>query len=306
MNYDWKRIKNIQHIVFDEADLMFVSQMKEVRKLFEFYTGRKINFSRKEAVRRRKRESKRNYIFSQYERVPQFVFAGATMPSGGRKTILPLLKSFVPGVELVQTEMVHRTVKNTTFDFIDMNEDFDTKTYILAAILERELRASGCHLNTDESVNDGIFNPFRTIVYVNKVSDAERLYGVLNIKRPEAKRINHRYSIQDQESTVKLAEATNDDKTDEFNMNKFVVKWHGKICFLHSGISGAERISTLEGFSKGRYNVMVTTGLAARGIDIPNVNVVFQFDFPLNVADILHRAGRTGRAGAEGKGMTMI
>ena len=305
MNYDWQRIKNINHIVFDEADLMFISQLKEVRKLFEFYTGRKVDFSRKEAIRRRKRESKRKFSTSRYEKVPQFVFAGATMPSGGRKTIISLVQRFVPRVELIQTEMVHRTIKDTKFDFIDVEEDFDTKTVVLSAILERELRVSECHLTTEDSVHDQNFNPFRAIIYVNKVSDAERLFHTLNIEKAEAKKLTQKFSGRSQQTTLNFTDAYSD-KASEFDLKAFMLKWQGTICFLCSSVSDADRISMYERFSSGRYNVMITTGLGARGIDIPNVNVVVQFDFALNVADILHRAGRTSRAGAEGKGINMV
>ena len=301
MNYDWQRIQNVKHIVFDEADLMFVSQFKEVRKLFEFYTGRKIDFSRKEAIRRKKRESKQGYAFRKYEENPQFIFAGATMPTGGRKTILSLIDRFVPGAEIIQTEMVHKTVKNTRFDFIDLDEDFDTKTSVLAAILEQELGISGCHLNTGALLQGDAYNPFRVIVYVNKVADAESLFNALNKGKPGAHR--------DGQKSNQLNIDPNDTKStdnEQFDFQQFVAKWNKNICFLRSDLSASERISIFERFSKGFYNVMITTGLAGRGIDIPNVNLVAQFDFPLNVADILHRAGRTGRAGAEGKGIKLL
>lgn len=307
MNFDWQRIKNIKHIVFDEADLMFVSQFKEVRKLFEFYTGRKIDFSRKEAIRRKKRESKRNYTFSQYGEAPQFIFAGATMPGGGRKTVLSLIERFVPDSQLVQTEMVHMMVQNTKFDFIEIDDDFDIKTFVLGAILERELLSSNCHLS-NAFLQQGTSNPFRAIVYVNKVQDAEKLFNVWQKTSTGLKRGGHSYVIDrghEDESKIELSSREDNSKIDEFDLKQFAVKWHKNICFLRSGVPAAERISTFEGFSNGRYNVMITTGIAARGIDIPNVNLVVQFDFPLNVTDILHRAGRTGRGGAEGKGMEL-
>ena len=303
MNYDWQRLKNIHCIVFDEADLVFISQLKEVRKLFEFYTGRRIDFSRKEGIRRRKRESKRKYIFSQYKTIPQFVFAGATMPSGGRKTALSLVQKFVPGAELVQTDMVHRTVSNTKFDFIDMEEDFDVKAVVLAGILERELVTSGCNLSVSDSVqNGGMYSPFRAIVYVNKVADAERLFLVLSDENSRFSTLSSYATSNRNDGNVDVAERNSENR---FDMKKFITKWRRRISFLRSDVSSTERISTFEKFSIGQFNVMITTGLAARGIDIPNVNVVIQFDFPLNVADILHRAGRTGRAGADGKGMTI-
>ena len=48
--------------------------------------------------------------------------------------------------------------------------------------------------------------------------------------------------------------------------------------------------------------MLVSTDLAARGLDLPRVTAVIQFDFPVNSADYLHRAGRTARAGNSGEG----
>ena len=48
--------------------------------------------------------------------------------------------------------------------------------------------------------------------------------------------------------------------------------------------------------------MLVSTDLAARGLDLPRVTAVIQFDFPVNSADYLHRAGRTARAGNLGEG----
>ena len=224
------------------------------------------------------------------------------MPSGGRKTILSLVQKFVPGAELIQTDMVHRTVINTKFDFIDMEEDFDVKAAVLAGIVERELVASGCSLSVGESLrNGGMYNPFRAIVYVNKVSDAEKLFLVLSDENSSVSTLSYAASNR-HDGNVDAAEPISDVK---FDMKNFITKWRRRICFLRSDAPSTERISTFESFSSGKFNVMITTGLAARGIDIPNVNVVIQFDFPSNVADILHRAGRTGRAGADGKGMEL-
>lgn len=225
------------------------------------------------------------------------------MPSGGRKTALSLVQKFVPGAELVQTDMVHRTVSNTKFDFIDMEEDFDVKAVVLAGILERELVTSGCNLSVSDSVqNGGMYNPFRAIVYVNKVADAERLFLVLSDENSRLSTLSYATSNRN-DGNVDVAERNSENR---FDMKKFITKWRRRICFLRSDVSSTERISTFEKFSIGQFNVMITTGLAARGIDIPNVNVVIQFDFPLNVADILHRAGRTGRAGADGKVISFV
>ncbi|RYZ68996.1 MAG: DEAD/DEAH box helicase, partial [Proteobacteria bacterium] len=53
-----------------------------------------------------------------------------------------------------------------------------------------------------------------------------------------------------------------------------------------------------ERFQNGQVRIMIATDLAARGIDLKDVKHVIMFDFPLNIIDFLHRAGRTGRLDA--------
>lgn len=78
--------------------------------------------------------------------------------------------------------------------------------------------------------------------------------------------------------------------------------WKGKCGQLHKDVPLRERINTLEKFQAGELKVLVCTDLAARGLDIPNVSHVIQLDFAPNAAQVLHRTGRTARAGATGTG----
>ncbi|SCK11478.1 Superfamily II DNA and RNA helicase [Variovorax sp. HW608] len=69
---------------------------------------------------------------------------------------------------------------------------------------------------------------------------------------------------------------------------------------LHGDMSQLQRTTVLEDFKNGRWDVLVTTDLAARGIDIPGLQVVVNYDLPRSADDYVHRIGRTGRAGASG------
>ncbi len=60
------------------------------------------------------------------------------------------------------------------------------------------------------------------------------------------------------------------------------------------------RTATLDGFRKGEITFLVASDVAARGLDIPDVSHVFNFDVPVSPEDYVHRIGRTGRAGREG------
>ncbi|QQG38296.1 MAG: DEAD/DEAH box helicase [Candidatus Kaiserbacteria bacterium] len=69
---------------------------------------------------------------------------------------------------------------------------------------------------------------------------------------------------------------------------------------IHGNRSLNQRREALEGFKTGKYRVLVATDIAARGIDVRGIELVINYDLPMQAADYVHRIGRTGRAGAEG------
>jgi ATP-dependent RNA helicase RhlE len=79
-----------------------------------------------------------------------------------------------------------------------------------------------------------------------------------------------------------------------------------KVAVMHSNRSQQERVDALEGFKSGRYEVMIATDIAARGIDIAGVSHVVNYDVPQHPEDYVHRIGRTGRAQAEGDAFTIM
>ncbi|MBT7581025.1 MAG: ATP-dependent helicase, partial [Candidatus Marinimicrobia bacterium] len=62
----------------------------------------------------------------------------------------------------------------------------------------------------------------------------------------------------------------------------------------------------LDDFKKNRVKILVATDVAARGIDIKNMNQVINFDLPTVAKDYVHRIGRTGRAGESGKAISFV
>lgn len=74
---------------------------------------------------------------------------------------------------------------------------------------------------------------------------------------------------------------------------------------LHGDMAQAERERTLASFRAGRTNVLVATDVAARGLDIPEVDLVVHYELPRESESFLHRSGRTGRAGRSGTTIAM-
>lgn len=75
---------------------------------------------------------------------------------------------------------------------------------------------------------------------------------------------------------------------------------------IHGNKNQSQRQRALKQFKDERVRVLVATDVAARGLDIPNVSHVINFDTPQNYEDYIHRIGRTGRAGAKGHAHTFI
>lgn len=75
---------------------------------------------------------------------------------------------------------------------------------------------------------------------------------------------------------------------------------------IHGEISQRERERVLSQFRNGRIDVLVATDVAARGIDVPSITHVVNYDMPMCAEDYIHRIGRTGRAGRTGKALTFV
>jgi len=73
---------------------------------------------------------------------------------------------------------------------------------------------------------------------------------------------------------------------------------------IHSNRSLAQRKNALEGFKRGRFQVLIATDIAARGIDVKEIELVVNYDMPANSEDYVHRIGRTGRAGKTGRAVS--
>ena len=78
------------------------------------------------------------------------------------------------------------------------------------------------------------------------------------------------------------------------------------VAILHSNRTQREREEALDGFRRGKFEVLVATDIAARGLDIANVSHVINYDVPQHPEDYVHRIGRTGRAENTGDAFTIM
>ena len=78
------------------------------------------------------------------------------------------------------------------------------------------------------------------------------------------------------------------------------------VCKIHSSLSKMDREQTLNDFRKNKHNILLSTNLTARGIDIQQVSIVINYDIPDDVNTYLHRIGRSGRWGRKGTAINFV
>jgi len=84
------------------------------------------------------------------------------------------------------------------------------------------------------------------------------------------------------------------------------LKRHGaSVGAIHGDLDQRYRMEVLNGFKNNDITLLVASDVAARGLDIPNVSHIFNYDVPIHAEDYIHRIGRTGRAGREGRAFTL-
>jgi superfamily II DNA/RNA helicase len=95
-------------------------------------------------------------------------------------------------------------------------------------------------------------------------------------------------------------------KVDVDVLSKSLLK-HGFDCApIHGDLDQSVRTRTLENFRAGKLRLLIASDVAARGLDVPSVSHVFNFDLPSHPEDYVHRIGRTGRAGRSGKALSLM
>ena len=130
-----------------------------------------------------------------------------------------------------------------------------------------------------------------------------------------AKNVKQEIFIVDKQAKVRLLEKILKDNNGSVlvfsrtkygakKINRFVQAMGHTAAEIHSNKSLAQRKEALAGFKSGKYRVLVATDIAARGIDVTGISLVINYDMPENNEDYVHRIGRTGRAGLDGKAIS--
>ena len=202
----------------------------------------------------------------------QLILAAATLPSGGKRTIHSILRARLPRRTLfINTDHTHKTTELTTFEFVPVKDEKDKTTKLIELLQSTTLSWNGKSSSTEVKQPSG---------GSERMTDADAPPKVLVFA-----------------ATAKSVDVAYDTLLSSAPKHPW---W--RVAKLHSELQFSEREKAVEEFRGGSVHVLLSTDLASRGLDIPDVSTVLHYDFPQNAAMFLHRSGRTGRAGKEGKG----
>ena len=95
-------------------------------------------------------------------------------------------------------------------------------------------------------------------------------------------------------------------KREVAQLHRSLVRHGFNAAALHGDLDQSARTAALESFRKGEVTLLIASDVAARGLDIPDVSHIFNFDVPHHADDYVHRIGRTGRAGKSGTAITIV
>jgi superfamily II DNA/RNA helicase len=123
--------------------------------------------------------------------------------------------------------------------------------------------------------------------------------------KPWDKRETLRNLIREEEAELKNAIIFCNRKVEVAELFRSLIKYDFDAGALHGDMDQRARMAMLASFRDGKLKLLVASDVAARGLDIPDVSHVFNYDVPIHAEDYVHRIGRTGRAGRSGKSFTI-
>lgn len=112
--------------------------------------------------------------------------------------------------------------------------------------------------------------------------------------------------LQDKEIFQRVMIFTETKKNADRIVEKLADVWKEELSVLHSNKAQNSRLNALRAFKEGRSRIMVSSDVAARGIDVQDVSHVVNFDIPAIPEEYIHRIGRTARAGKEGTAISLV
>ena len=150
------------------------------------------------------------------------------------------------------------------------------------------------------------------IEIAKQATASETISQSVTIHSPEKKQLSHankrkilRGILKDEDSILKNGIIFCNRKIDVDILTKSLKKYGFDANAIHGNLDQNERTAILKSFLDEKLQLLVASDVAARGLDIPSVSHVINFDIPIQPEDYVHRIGRTGRAGRKGKAISI-
>jgi ATP-dependent RNA helicase DeaD len=167
------------------------------------------------------------------------------------------------------------------------------QTVMFSATMPQNIeRLAAKYLNSPERISVGSSTqPLEKIKQeMIKVSEADKLDQLFD-------------QLQKREGSIIIFVKT---KYGADDLTQLLIRQDYSAVAIHGDLRQRQRDFAIQDFRKGRYTIMVATDIAARGLDIPHIEHVINYDLPQCAEDYIHRIGRTGRAGKEGSALCMV
>ena len=213
----------------------------------------------------------------------RFIFTAATLPSGGRQTVYSQLERWLPKNTLFfKTDSTHKLLSTAELTFIDVGPGLTTPTPTETTACNSKVAKQQQLIHDLHELHSNQCQP-KILVFCNSVSSAESLFTFLTKRHTNSPDLCTLTPSHPPWWTNRVGRLYNREET-----------------------TPTDHQETLRRFRQGGLDVLVCSDLGCRGLDLPNVTAVIQYDFPGNVAEFIHRAGRTARAGKTGNVISYI
>ncbi|CAM4150408.1 DEAD/DEAH box helicase [Zobellia nedashkovskayae] len=199
-----------------------------------------------------------------------------------------------------------KSIKKLVIDEVDVMLDFGYKTQLrnifeyLPTKRQNILFSATMTTYVDQLMNDFLVNPVKKTISISGTpleSISQEAYAVPNFYT-KANLLHHLLEDKDEYNKVLIFVGS---KISADRLAETLENFESEISVIHSSKEQNHRTKSIEKFENGKSRILIATDVIARGIDIDKISTVISFDTPYYPENYIHRIGRTGRAGEQGR-----
>lgn len=260
-------------------------------------------------------------IVEQIEKLTPYISIRALGVFGGSNNINSQKMAVAEGVDIIvgtprrlydlslSTVLRLKSIKKLVIDEVDIMLDFGYKTQLknifehLPTKRQNILFSATMTSYVDELIDDFLVNPVKKTISLSGTpleTISQECYPAPNFYS-KANLLNHLLKDKEEYSKVLIFVAS------KANADRLMatLDFTSESAVIHSGKEQNHRTNSIESFTSGKSRILIATDVISRGIDIDNISTVISFDTPFYPENYMHRIGRTGRAGANGRSILL-